>query len=85
MTKFRVTWIDYHREPQCPSNPDYPDGIDIVLGGSPRCKTDLPYPAKRCGAFMVECLICGLSMLVTTAGRKDDPRSIEMACRSKLN
>lgn len=79
----KINWIDKEREPQCPSNPDYPTGIDVdvSLGTEPSCTTQLPYPARRCGMFRVECDICGLIVGITTAGRPDDPRSLKMACQ----
>ena len=85
MTQFSVTWIDHKREPQCPPNPAYPNGIDVKTDAPPfvvRCRVDLPYPAKRCGAYRVECRVCGLVAAVTTAGRPDDPRSVELRCLS---
>lgn len=80
-----VTWVDRNEEPKCPPNPAYPLGIDIDLsdGAKPSCKTDLPYPAKRCGVYVVECKECGQRVAVTTAGRTDDPRSVTVACRQE--
>jgi hypothetical protein len=83
---FRIEWIDTGREPQCPPNPAYPDGKDIP---SPRhgepgfrfCVAQLPYPAKRCGVYIVKCLRCGFRIGVTTAGRVDDPKSVEIECQ----
>ncbi len=75
-------WIDAGREPECPPDPRYPDGIDIdmlppdVIG----CKVELPYPAPRCGAFHLLCLTCGATMVVSTAGRADDPKSVRIPC-----
>jgi len=79
---FEIWWIDQEREPKCAPNPDYPKGIDIdlSLGRTPKCKVDLPYPAKRCGFFSIDCKRCGASTMLTTAGRPDDPRSITLAC-----
>ena len=81
--QFRIEWRDAGREPQCPPNPRYPNGIDLnVAGGAVNsCVCELPYPARRCGAYFVECLICGYRVACTTAGRPDDPRSIEMPCK----
>jgi hypothetical protein len=87
MSKFRIAWLDSGSEPKNPPNPDYPNGIDIDMssGSFVVCKTDLPYPAKRCGFFSIECLICGSKVLVTTAGRTDDPRSVTVKClRTRL-
>jgi hypothetical protein len=84
--QFTIKWLDGKREPQCPPNPAYPDGIDIP---SPRhgepgfrfCTVALPYPALRCGSYVVRCNRCGLCVGITTAGRRDDPRSIELDCQ----
>ena len=81
---FKIEWIDRGREPQCPPNPAYPNGIDLDTAksfGKPTCHTDLPYPAKRCGLYYVECNICGTNALITTAGRPDDPRSVNLLCK----
>lgn len=83
--QFSVEWNDRGREPQCPTNPDYPNGkplrlTDIVKAKVNHCRVDLPYPAKRCGVYVVRCKRCGLSVGVTTAGRPDDPTYIELAC-----
>ena len=79
---FEIDWIDHGREPQCQPDPDYPEGRDVVypIEGVATCKVDLPYPAKRCGMYVVKCPICGVSTGVTTAGRPDDPRSVTMPC-----
>lgn len=76
--KFQVKWFDRGRAPQCQPNPDYPDGIDV---GEGPCKVDLPYPAKRCGLYIVHCHMCKATVGVTTAGRPDDPRSVRMECK----
>lgn len=82
--QFRVDFIDHGRAAQHPANPDYPEGIDLdVTNGAPvqSCKLMLPYPAPRCGMFVINCLKCGLRAVATTAGRRDDPRSIRMPCK----
>lgn len=81
----KIEWIDAGREPQCKPNPDYPKGMDLdASSGSPAtCSTALPYPAKRCGQYIVECETCGQRIVVTTAGRTDDPRSVKLACKPK--
>ncbi len=81
-----VRWFDHGREPQCEPNPEHPNGIDVDLrqGKAQRgCATDLPYPAKRCGVYLVACERCGYSAAITTAGRPDDPRKVTLPC--KLN
>jgi hypothetical protein len=79
----RVTWVDRGFEPTCKPDPNFPNGVDLDLtkGQVRVCQTELPYPAKRCGCFLVDCSVCGLQCVVTTAGRRDDPRSIKVACK----
>lgn len=79
----KVEWIDRGTEPQNPPDPNYPMGIDIDAsdGAAAACKVQLPYPAKRCGYWYVECPTCGTNALITTAGRPDDPRSVKLACK----
>lgn len=79
----KIKWIDRGREPQCPPNPAFPNGTntDISMGAQKACTIDLPYPAKRCGLYAIECEACGLTLAVTTAGRPDDPRSVRVACK----
>jgi hypothetical protein len=83
----KITWIDSGREPQCDADPRYPDGKDIPLlsRSQESCRVELPYPAKRCGVYIVDCETCGLRYAITTAGRPDDPRSVMMACVPKPN
>ncbi len=80
---FKVDWIDRGREPVVPPDPRYPEGIDLdcAIDALPSCYTALPYPAKRCGLYFVECNICGANALITTAGRPDDPRSVRLPCK----
>lgn len=80
--QFKIEWFDRGREPQNPSNPAYPHGEDIdrVNHSEPFCKVELPYPAKRCGYYFVRCEICGYTIVITTAGRPDDPRSVLLPC-----
>lgn len=81
--QFSILWIDRHREPQCAPNPHYPNGIDldITKGQHPHCTVKLPYPAKRCGFYRIDCQLCNFSVAITTAGRPDDPRSIKLPCK----
>lgn len=83
--QFDIKWIDVGREPQCAPNPAYPKGVRLdVTNGAPGCWTGLPYPAKRCGYYAVKCRSCGMTALVTTAGRLDDPRSVKLPCKGRL-
>jgi hypothetical protein len=85
MSNFKTYWIDRGREPQCKPNPKYPNGIDADIsdGAAVTCTADLPYPARRCGIYIVECETCGMRFGVTTAGRPDDPRSVKLACKTR--
>lgn len=79
---FKIEWIDSGREPRCAPNPAHPNGTDVdaSFGAAAFCMGSLPYPAERCGLYIVECDHCGLRVGVTTAGRPDDPRSLKIAC-----
>ena len=80
----KITWHDSGLEPQCPSDPRWPNGIDLDLssGEMPCCIVPLEYPAARCGAYMIECEQCGKVVYVSTAGRADDPKSVKVACHN---
>jgi hypothetical protein len=82
-----VHWVDRNREPTQLADPRYPKGTDIDLTGGDRlahgCRTELPYPAKRCGYFVVTCGKCHFKTIITTAGRPDDPRSVRLPCKRK--
>jgi hypothetical protein len=79
-------WKDSGREPQCAPNPAFPNGVDIDVAdrNKPFCRGQLPYPARRCGHFIITCQRCGLCTAVTTAGRPDDPRSLTQNCKQVL-
>jgi hypothetical protein len=81
----RSTWVDSARSPQNPPDPRFPHGIDIPCQHpeQPNCRLQLPYPAKRIGHHVVECERCKQVVLVTTAGRSDDPRSVTLNCNMK--
>ena len=79
----RADWVDSGREPRHPPDPKYPNGLDVDMvtdPAGPTCETELPYPARRCGMFLVQCSGCGLRVSLTTAGRPDDPRSLKVNC-----
>lgn len=84
--QFAIEWRDAGREPQEPPNPAYPNGIDLDISspGALACETPLPYPAKRCGVYVIECKLCGARIGCTTAGRRDDPRSVKITCGRNL-
>lgn len=83
MTTFDIAWLDRGREPQCAPDPAYPTGKDLdgSDGAEATCTATLPYPAPRCGVYIVECKTCGIRVGCTTAGRPDDPRTLKIACR----
>jgi hypothetical protein len=80
----KVTWLDERRAPQHPANPAYPNGIAVDCSGGTAvtCTQALPYPAKGCGQYFVVCETCGLTILITTTGQADDPRSVKVACKN---
>lgn len=83
----KITFLDSGRNPTCPSNPKFPNGIivDMSHGFSKRCDFKIPYPAPRCGIMHVVCNKCKTAAGVTVAGRLDDPHTVIMGCHaSKL-
>lgn len=80
--QFKVTWVDGKREPTVDPNPEFPAGIDVDAhtDGAKHCRVELEYPAKRCGYYRIECRVCGMRIMATTAGRADDPRSLTFNC-----
>jgi len=83
MTDKDITWLDHGREPQVAPNPLFPNGkdLDVTHGAEPNCFIELPYPAKRCGLYIIHCKTCDTITGVTTAGRPDDPRSVKLPCK----
>jgi hypothetical protein len=81
----KITWVDVGETAKNPSNPKYPAGIDIDLtrGAEDFCYKELPYPARRIGRYILRCTDCGLQARVTTAGRRDDPRSVKLPCKRR--
>jgi hypothetical protein len=83
---FRVNFIDRGVSPKQQPDPAYPRGIDLDLThGNKGCKENVPYPAPRCGYYVVECNRCGFKAMITVAGRQDDPRSIKLPCKDREN
>lgn len=82
-----VEWIDFGREPVCPPDRRFPEGIvvDPSKPGEQTCRVDLPYPAKRCGCYIVKCSVCQIRVCLTTAGRPDDPRALIVPCKIGAN
>lgn len=81
--QFSIEWVDAGREPQCDPDPAYPDGkrLQVARAGQKACRVNLPYPARRCGQYVVMCGQCGLAVVITTAGRPDDPKSASLPCK----
>lgn len=81
--------IEFHAsgrgKAQCESNPDFPDGKDIRLQGNTTaatCVVNLPYPAPECGMYAIKCHTCQIKVGVTAVGRGDDPKSVEIPCKT---
>lgn len=77
-----IKWLDSGREPKCAPDPRFPNGVefDASNGAENSCQTSLPYPAQRCGYYLIECALCKNSVLISTAGRVDDPKHIKIPC-----
>lgn len=72
------------RPPQCAPDPAYPDGmpVNMTRGGEKACSIDLVHPAPSTGYWLVTCDLCNLSILVTAAGRPDDPSVLTVPCKA---
>jgi hypothetical protein len=81
MSQIEVSWLSRHRKANVAPNPKYPNGLDIDSGQRPACKVELSYPAECVGMYYVECLDCKANMIITAAGRPDDPKSVMLPCR----
>jgi hypothetical protein len=79
----RIRWVDGNARSADPPDPAYPFGadVDVSLGAVRSCSTPLPYAAGGIGHYEVHCPTCGLTVLCSTAGGVDDPRSLRMACK----
>ncbi len=79
-----VEWIDRGREPRCEPDLRYPNGKPLLLLDQTvkHCTVSLPYPAKRCGVYVVNCEKCKMTIGITTAGRPDDPNVVQLAERN---
>jgi hypothetical protein len=85
-----ITFVKSGRgKAQCAPNPEYPNGIavDLTKGqvNVPQyCEVTLPYPAPECGYWQVECGLCRIIVGVTASGRPDDPISVKIPCKIKV-
>ena len=79
----KIMWLDAGRTAQCAPDPRYPLGMDVDMsaGAEVTCKANVPYPAPRCGQHFIHCETCGQKVIVTAAGRADDPRTVRVACK----
>lgn len=86
--KFEIRWLDRGRPPRVPPSPQFPEGKDVnlTLPGEPGCTVQLPYPCPHpnVGAWMVRCLTCGTTVMITAASRPDDARSARIPCRGRM-
>jgi hypothetical protein len=68
---------------QCAPNPEFPNGVAINMttgADDAYCGVPLPYPAPECGAWVVTCECCSMTVAITAAGRPDDPVSVLLPC-----
>ena len=80
-----IRFIGAGRKAQNPPNAEYPDGIDLDISeGKPSCSTPIPYPAPEVGKWLVHCKTCDNLSMITAAGRPDDPRSMTIPCKLKV-
>jgi hypothetical protein len=82
MSHHKVTFVPSGRgKAQCAPDPNYPNGKILNARHEDECcEVSLPYPAPECGYFLVDCSKCGLKVMITAAGRPDDPRIAFLPC-----
>lgn len=73
------------RAPTQPADPTFPDGmwINATKPGARACAMDLEHPAPSVGHWLVSCDICGLTTVISAAGRADDPSGVTLACKAE--
>jgi hypothetical protein len=88
LKRFNVKWLDGGRPPQSPPDPDYPDGLDVVIprgqnDSEKTCHADIPYPPphRHIGQWLITCTLCGFKLMMTAASRPDDPKSVTFPCQ----
>lgn len=72
---------------QCAPDPKFPNGMPVIIPaeeGAKRCEVALPYPAPECGLYSINCSLFRLSILITAAGRADDPISVSLPCKATV-
>lgn len=81
-SQIEVTWRGYGRKATQPANPAFPQGIAVEAprGALVTCLAKLRYPAPECGVWVLHCPVCDFRMIVTAAGRTDDPVSVKVPC-----
>jgi hypothetical protein len=81
-----VYFLDSGREPQCKADPRYPDGVhlNLAVGAEQKCTRNVPWPAPRCGTYVIECKKCGFKGAIKVGGSPDDPRIVTMPCKIVL-
>lgn len=79
-----VTWLSAGHPPRCEPNPDFPRGIYADASeGRQGCAVALGYPAPCVGKWLIECAVCDNRVIVTAAGRPDDPYAAKIPCKLK--
>lgn len=80
-----VKFIDSGRDPTQKADPRFPNGkrIDLTTAFDKKsCTRNVPFPAPRCGVYVVTCRTCGYSAAITVAGRADDPNMVTLPCKT---
>lgn len=80
-----VKFIDEGRKSTSPSNPKYPNGVDVsaAMPDQKSCCFNVQYPAPGVGKYSIVCTDCKMTALVSVAGRADDPRTVTLPCKGK--
>jgi hypothetical protein len=77
-----IEWWDYDVDSVDPADSAHQLGrsLDYSNGQVPHCVFIVPWPAARCGHYVIKCYRCGGAYAVQTNGRLDDPVSVKVGC-----
>lgn len=80
----RAAFLGAGRLAASPPDPAFPEGVDVDLSaGAKSCAMALTHPTPQVGKWAINCESCGAVVVVTAAGRPDDPASVRIACKAR--
>jgi hypothetical protein len=83
LEKHEVVFISAKRgKAKCQPDPNFPNGMiaEARIPGLAHCYVKIPYPSPEIGWVHIRCKECDVTMLLTVAGRADDPVAAAVTC-----